>query len=252
MDIENILTGGTEFPLSAEEAILEARQEGMEAERGRITRPALGEAGTFGEQPSRRRQRTGSVVGQEVEILPSGTMVMMGAPPRGNEGEVVSTRAFPVPPAAQARKRYAVLTQEQVDAILGHHPNDLCGNIRRDALRAIASALRVLPGFQASEIRERLDSAMKKRRSREALREIPEKLLMSIAMYAETKVKSIAYREIKKQYTEAKRCRHALTGRRKRTREEKEYTFFKKFKVKRKDAIKNKKVRAAYARAEEE
>ncbi len=117
--------------------------------------------------------------------------------------------------------------------IQGYKEGSLCNTLVLDALQRAYAAIELLDPVHASIIRARLAKAgiSNANASHVGVRDITFKKAVSIAIQAEKWVYQAQAAAAKSMAKNAKHCLHNLAGKRRRTREEKEDTYMKKYGV---------------------
>jgi hypothetical protein len=117
--------------------------------------------------------------------------------------------------------------------VAGYKERSLCHTLVNDALQRAYAAMELLDPTHANIIRARLTKAgVKNSNANHAdMKAITFKKAVSIALQAEKWVYQAQAAAAKHMVKDSKHCLHNLAGRRKRTKEEKEETYLKKYGV---------------------
>lgn len=123
------------------------------------------------------------------------------------------------------------LAGDKKDLIVGYKANSLCTTLVEDALERAFLAIKLLDPEHADIIRSRLAKAGIKNgnASHAGSKEITFKKAVSIALQAEKWVYEAQAAAAKSMVKQSKHCLHNLAGRRKRTKEEKEAAYEKRY-----------------------
>jgi len=126
----------------------------------------------------------------------------------------------------------AVSLGDKTDLVRGYKRTSLCHTLVEDAVERARLAMRILDAKHASIIDAKLKLASVKSRGAshaDLQDEIPFQKAVSIALQAERWVYQAQAAAAKHAAKESKHCLHRLAGKRRRTKEEKEATYLKRY-----------------------